>query len=265
MSLDKRSCMARAQTLLTSPTPENLRYAALELRLCIEALTYEKLRSFSSLVPEEILKTWQPPQAVKALLEFEPLADQTFTIFAGVEEEYGKPASTMQFVGKHTSLRLNWLRKHYHKLGNLLHAPAAGAKSEPTNTQVAEYLAEVVADLEAPLSSNITGGSIREVFSFNCTKCQNLVVCNTQAVRKSRRAVCLNPQCKAEYFASISEEGSATFELMVTTFECTKEGCDGKLSIENRKLDIGVEFSCPVCGLKHTIIHRQWGYGPQES
>ena len=130
MSLDKRACMERAEALLAALKPENVRYAALELRLCIEALTYEKLRSFSSVIPQSVLETWKPPQAVKALLEFEPMADQSFTLYAGVEEEYGKPAPTMQFIGQHNSLRLKWLRKHYHRPGNLLHAPSIGASGE---------------------------------------------------------------------------------------------------------------------------------------
>lgn len=256
--------MTRAQALLASPTPENLRYAALELRLCIEALTYEKLRSFSSLVPEEVLQTWQPPQAVKALLEFEPHADQSFTVLAGVEEEYGKPAKEMKFVGQHASLRLNWVRKHYNKLGNLLHAPTLAANQQRAATEVAAYLLEVIADLQAPLSGNITGGSIREVLSFACEQCHNTVVCNAQAVRKNLKATCLNPQCKAEYFASFSAEGEARFQLMVTTFECMGDGCDGAVSVENRKLDVGAKFTCPKCGLKHVIVTRQWGYRPIE-
>jgi len=129
MPTDKRSCMARAQQLLAEPTAENLRYAALELRLCIEALTYEKLRAFSDMVPEAVLATWQPPQAVKALLEFEPTADRTFTLFAGVEEQPGIASKNMQYVGQHTALRLTWLRKHYHKLGSLLHSSQARASA----------------------------------------------------------------------------------------------------------------------------------------
>lgn len=255
--------MARAQALLTEPTPENLRYTALELRFCIEALTYEKLRAFSNMVPEEVLKTWQPPQAVKALMEFEPSADQTFVLSVGREEEYGKPAPKMQVVGKHTSLRLGWLRKHYNKLGNLLHAPAVGDTQSQSVASLKDYLAEVIADLKEPLESTITGGSLRAVYNFTCSECDKPVVCNAETVREKRKAVCLNPQCKAEYFANVNEAGEATFQLMVTSFECAAEGCSGVVEIENRKLDVGIEFTCPVCSLRHVIAHRQWGYGPK--
>lgn len=256
--------MTRAQALLAEATPESLRYAALELRLCIEALTYEKLRAFSNMVPEEVLRTWQPPQAVKALLEFEPGADRTFVLYAGREEEYGKPAKEMKYVGTHSSLRLGWLRKHYNKLGNLLHAPAAGDPKPQDATTLKDYLAEVIADLKEPLQSTITGGTFREVHNFTCSECGKPVIANAKTVREKNQAVCLNPQCKAEYFAKVNEAGQAIFQLMVTGFECATEGCDGVAQIENRKLDVGVEFACPKCGLKHVIVHRQWGYGPSE-
>lgn len=260
MSLDKRSCMLRAQALLATPTHENQRYAALELRLCIEALVYEKLRSFSSHIPKEVLMNWQPPQAVKALLEFEPNADRSFTIFAGIEDEYGKPAKDMKLVGQHHALRLSWLRKHYNKLGNLLHAPALLDTQSSSMPDISAYLLEVVDDLQAPLSGTITGGSIRDVYSFSCQQCHNTIVCNAEAVQRHKRAKCLNPHCKAEYFASVSPSGEANFQVKITNFECADVSCTGVTPFENRKLDIGVQFKCMVCGLRHVIATRQWGY-----
>ncbi|HEX4985686.1 MAG TPA: hypothetical protein VFV71_06390 [Burkholderiales bacterium] len=264
MSFDKRSCMARAKALLSEPTAEHLRYAALELRFCIEALTYEKLRSFASDIPEEVLNIWQPPQAVKALLEFEPDADQTFTIYTGVEETYGVPSPNMKLVGTHHSLKLPWLRKHYNKLGSCLHSAPTTRHEVLTGEQLAKYLAEVIADLEAPLAGNILGGSIRDVFAFSCSRCQDRVVVNAKSVRRTQQAACFNPQCKAEYFAIVNEDGTATFQLKITSFECANIACNGVADIENRHLDIGYKFSCPQCGLKHVIANRQWGYGRSE-
>lgn len=265
MSLDKRSCMARAQALLAEATPDSLRYAALELRLCIEVLTYEKLRAFSNMVPEEVLRTWQPPQAVKALLEFEPRADRTFVLRVGRQEINGKPPQKMTCVGTHNSLGFGWLRKHYNKLGNLLHAPAVSDSVDQDVTPLKEYLAEVISDLTEPLQSTITGGMIREVYNFTCSRCAKPVIANAETAREKSKAVCLNPQCKAEYFAKLNEAGQMTFVLIATPFECAAEGCDGVAQIENRKLEKGLGFVCPKCGQKHKIVDCQWGYGPIEN
>lgn len=261
MAMDKLSFMTRAKRLLSDPTPENLRYAALELRSCIEALTYEKLRSFSTVIPEDVLKTWQPPQAVKALLEFEPKADHSFEIRVARQDDEGKPVGEARSLGQHVALSFKWLRKHYHKLGNQLHAPSVGDSLPLDGPKLATYLTEVINDLQEPLNSTILGGGFREVYSFKCSKCEQLVVANVETVRQSERAVCLNAQCKAEYFARTSDDGEAIFELMVTVFECMKDGCIGAIPVENRLLDIGVEFSCPKCGSKHVVVERTWGYG----
>jgi hypothetical protein len=48
---DKWSCLERARNLLSVAGDDSLRYACLELRFCIEAITYEKLDTYSSYVP----------------------------------------------------------------------------------------------------------------------------------------------------------------------------------------------------------------------
>jgi hypothetical protein len=258
MSTDKYSCMARAKVLVQTPSHENVRYAALELRMCMEAITYQKLGAFSSTVPKAVVATWQPPQAVKALLEFEPKADKSFSIAAGIEDEPGKPAKKMQFVGHHKALSFKWLRKHYNKLGNMLHVPTGGSAVELPVADKVSYLKEVISDLDQALTSTITGGSFKTVYSFECVKCKQPVVANAEAVEKSRKAICLNPQCGAEYFAE-PKDGQMAFSLMVTTFDCVE--CGALTPIENRKLDVGVEFKCIKCGLAHKIVGRQWQYG----
>lgn len=253
--------MARAMALIDEAAPDTVRYAALELRLCIEELTYEKLRAMSSTIPEDILSTWQPPQAIKALLEFEPSADRSFTLFAGIEETPGVESKDMKYVGRHTALRFPWLRKHYNKLGNLLHAAPPGAVHSMSHEQQIAYLKEVVSDLTEPLSGNITGGSLRTVFGFECVRCKKQVVNNKDAVTKTRKAVCLNPQCGAQYFARVSEEGEASFTLMVTEFDCAK--CESLIPVENRTIDIGTTFTCPSCKTEHQVVNRQWLYEPK--
>ena len=78
MSLDKHSCMTRAKALLSAPTAENLRYAALELRLCMEAITYEAslLRATHSRVcPANLAAT----SSGGGIAQLEPDADRSHT------------------------------------------------------------------------------------------------------------------------------------------------------------------------------------------
>ena len=55
MSDEKRACLDRAKRLLVEPAPEGVRYAALELRMVMEMLTYEKLRAASDVIPPGVV------------------------------------------------------------------------------------------------------------------------------------------------------------------------------------------------------------------
>ena len=69
-----------ATRLLNEQDDASLRYAALELRRCLEALVYEKLKTYRDVLPEGSVSRWQPPQAFEALIEIEPEAQETYTL-----------------------------------------------------------------------------------------------------------------------------------------------------------------------------------------
>lgn len=263
MQLDKRSCMQRAELLLQRPEPEAIRYAALELRTCMESITYEKLRTYASKVPNSVRTKWQPPQAVKALLEFEPRSDQSFSIHIGKQEGVGIPAKNMQLLGQHNALSLKWLRKHYNKVGNLLHASAADDEGTVDPAKVRSYLLEVVADLQPVLSSSIIAARLAKVYTSECVQCKGTVLANTEAIQAGKRAVCLNPECAAEYVVTLESPDEAIFKLWGTDFKCI--GCDATTTLPNNKVVIGTSFTCPSCRKSHHVVGHQWTYKVTES
>jgi predicted RNA-binding Zn-ribbon protein involved in translation (DUF1610 family) len=251
--------MAKAKELMVGKTEDlNLRYAALELRMCMEFLTYEKLRSYSDVIPASVLATWQPPQAVKALLEFEPRADQTFTLHIGKQDGPGQPAKDMHYVGTHATLPFRWLRKHYNKLGKLLHAPMDPGTSSLDTVETLIYLREVVADLEAPLNSNIPSNTLRETWTFTCNQCSGLLVRNAESLRQDSVVACSTPGCGAEYQAELSPDGDALLKPMLVHFECLQ--CRSDIAVFPKKLSVGARFMCDACGKKHDIVGHVWRY-----
>ena len=75
--MEKREAWVRAKSLLSNEDDGALRSAALELRRCLEAVVYEKLWAYRDRIPADVARRWQPPQAFKALLLFEPDASHT--------------------------------------------------------------------------------------------------------------------------------------------------------------------------------------------
>jgi predicted RNA-binding Zn-ribbon protein involved in translation (DUF1610 family) len=257
MLYDKRHCIARAKDLLLANTPHAIRYAALELRTCMELHTYEKLRSFTDFVPESVLKTWQPPQAVKALLEFDETADQSFTIEVGVETTVGEVPTEMHLLGNHEALPLKWLRKHYNKVGALLHAPM-DAPPVFALAEHAMYLGEVVAALDCAVSGTILGGRFTDAYCLVCGECGKTIARNRVAVKAGKTAVCFTPGCGAEYRATAVGEESASFAPVLTGFTCS--GCETQVRLFDRVLKVGGSFACPTCGKRHSIIGHNWLY-----
>jgi hypothetical protein len=78
-----RDALARARVELASGEEHRLRYAALELRLAMEALTYDRAAAFAELIPPEEYKTWQPRKLMAVLLEIDPAIGMTSTISIG--------------------------------------------------------------------------------------------------------------------------------------------------------------------------------------
>jgi len=263
LEFDKASCFERAKRLLASGDDSVLRYVCLELRFCLEAIAYEKLRTYTKRLPKEVLEKWQPPQAVRALLEFEPLADQNFTLRVSMESEPGVPTGEWVTLGTHRTFKLSWLRKTYNRLGNLLHVPTLASQASGTgrlqNPQaLRKELESIIETLELIVASTLDA-SLATVIEFNCPVCGELVLCNCDGVAKTHRAVCLNPNCGAEFAARQNEAGEFVFDLMATAFPCVK--CGHETLIENRKLRIGACFPCEKCGEKHGLQTFQWGYG----
>jgi CHAD domain-containing protein len=62
-----RMSLKRAKSELESHDPHRLRYAVLELRDAMEALTYDRLRAYRAEIPPEEYATWQPRKVVAML------------------------------------------------------------------------------------------------------------------------------------------------------------------------------------------------------
>lgn len=256
--LSKRQFLLRARALIEEGTDHALRYAALELRCCIEALTYEKLMASHSLLSSEALSTWQAPQAVRYLLEMDPGGDKDFTIAMGIEDVPGQPAKEMQLVGQHRSLNATWVRKHYNKLGSYLHAPhpsAPGARRVPT----VEYLKEVVNELDRVCAGTITGGWMAEVYEFQCMICSNTIVCTDHKASSGTTLVCHHPNCDAEYLPRKESDTTYAFHLVQTLFDCA--ACKSQIPVLNKRLRLGLVFVCPECGKRNKLYERHWAYG----
>jgi hypothetical protein len=166
---EARQALARAAVELCTGEEARLKYAALELRMAMEALTYDRAEAFSAELPPTDYDTWQPKKLLQLLLEIDPTADKDSVLSFGVEEEYGIVAPVMQSLGSEKVLNLGVLKRHYDALGSYLHMPTikqiAGGKGVDA-TKLRNRCQEIAGFVEAVLASrvfNVTLGSFAEM------------------------------------------------------------------------------------------------------
>ena len=87
---DARRHLRRFQEEFASCDNNRLKYAVLELRMAMEALTYARAMAYKKEFPPQEYGTWQPQKVMTVLLNFDPMADRNTCLAYGREEE-GRP------------------------------------------------------------------------------------------------------------------------------------------------------------------------------
>ena len=68
------------------------------------------------------------------------------------------------------------------------------------------------------------------MIEFQCAACDRTVFCNEGGARETGRATCLDASCGAEHHAKFADDGSVTFYLDATEFECVN--CKRSLNVD---------------------------------
>jgi len=197
---------------------------------------------------------------MKALVQLEPRASREFRLRIAEEPAPGVPGTDWHYLGEHRTFQPGWLRANYNKLGSFLHA-ASPKQSAATVTgdpdKLRSTMLSMLQEIERVTASQIDG-TLAAVIEFQCAACDRTVFCNEEGARETGRATCLDASCAAEHHAKFTDDGSVTFYLDATEFECL--GCKHPTQIENRKLSVGYEFKCEACKARNVFVQIQWGY-----
>src|ERR1700722_19028061 len=252
-SYEKREAFNAARELLSRNDDDVLRYVALELRRCIEAVVYEKLWGSHDWIPVDAARTWQPPQSFKALLVMEPDADKSGSVAVGLQKEPGVPsAGPFQQLGVDHRPKLAWLTKTWNKLGSNLHArwPFAQSKKQGDPRQ---FFEGVVAELEPFVSRTLTV-TLAVLMEFPCSVCGNVVKVGEKGLEGTPEATCLNCGCR---FLARKDAKGFTFYLNEPSHEC--ETCHEQIFVPTRDMKIGHTFSCRNCNADFEVVEQTWG------
>lgn len=243
-----RKYLKRAQFELAKDDDECVKYAALELRMAMEALTYDRALSYKDELPPEEYGTWQPRKLMLVLLDIDPTADLDSTLASGREEKFGVPAPNMTVVGSEKVLNLATLREHYDALGSYLHVQSmkqvrAGkqldvSKMRSRCMQIATFVAEV---LTSPVF-NITLGNFA---TLDCLECGKPIRKRMPRGQSEVRAECY--QCHASYTLSDRQNGQVEWKAHQQDVECANRTCKRTIVVWQHEMAVGRRWTCPDC------------------
>ncbi len=243
-----RQALHRAQAELSANKDERLRYAALELRMCIEAITYDRAQTFIQELPPEEYKTWQPQKLLAVLVEIEPLAASSGSLRFRQESAPGEQERPWVNIGETRVFGLKDIQRNYHKLGNFLHFPTLGQMQAGgvELKKIREHCDAVSASLGYVLAAPIHNLDFKSLVTFECEECKNKVRKRIEPGAKEVEASCF--ECKAQYIIKSTEEKDKYLRGRKTRpVNCPTQGCTHQFECPVEKIQAGAKWTCPSC------------------
>jgi hypothetical protein len=248
------AALARAQQELESQEPERLKYAALELRMAMEALTYDRAQAFKAEIPPTEYKTWQPRKLLQVLLEIDPTADKDSTIQIRQEDSKGIPTSNVSFSGFEKVLSLATLKKHYDALGSFLHLPSLKQSEEPSTERTFDKLRArcnlIATEIQAALSSPVHNITIGHFSTLPCGRCSEPIRRRMPLDAESVQVQCFN--CGAPYeIVKADEPGKVEWVQLIKIYKCS---CSESFALWRDQVRPGAVVNCHGCGKSYTML-----------
>lgn len=252
-----RNALERAGRELNTEDLDRLNYAALELRLSLEYVTYDRVYAYREEIPPTEYHTWQPTKLMRVLLEIDPWADKSVSIAVAVEESYGvvAPGTELKSLGMDHVVDMATLQKHYDALGSYLHAPTIKQLENPKankEEKLRKRCNEIIKVLEKSLSSpvfNMTVGGFSEI---KCMRCEQPIRRRMPIEKKEIEANCFN--CDAAYLVIIGPDRSTTWKPKQRSLYCSNRECEKEILLWEDEIQPGTYWKCDSCNKESQIF-----------
>lgn len=273
--LDITNRIAVINALVEEDTAQSLTYAALECRLALEYLCYERFKLSHSYLSLDDLKNWQPKHVVKQVSEdIDENIIKSLTVSISSHSLDDKQPKTKEdyesleytLLGQQHELNLNKVHSLWHGLSNVaLHMSVSVISSGELgiygNKEKIKNKVESVIEYLSGLRGNLLmGGVLGEVFSFNCLICSTSIKKPVKYLSSPTLVNCINPRCNESY-ALESDGKEQGFKITRRIFRFSCKGCNDDLDVpanvfRELKFDQQLNIRCGSCNASLTVIMR---------
>lgn len=251
---DARLALNRALGHIDSSENANLRYAALELRMALECLIYERAQNYRDELSSKKLSTWQPKQLLSLLLEIDPYADKTSTISVGLEEEYGVQPDVMTELGTDRVISLSEIKDFYDRLGSYLHAPTMeqleAGKSIP-NEKLRSSCEKLIKIIESSLNSKVKNVNFKTTTQYPRDGCGKDIIRRVTTAEAQYQATCI--ECGGSYTLKKTDNNEYQWSANVQEVACKNPECGEKITLWQKDIDVNRQWICSACNGVNTI------------
>lgn len=253
------------RTLLANESKESLTYAALECRLTLELICYERLLISYDYISHDDLRKWQPKDVVHQVIEeANEHAASTFTISVsptpvekGKEPESKEDYERLEYVpiGTQVGFDYNQIGKLWNALSNIaLHIQIPKDKSSSLSAyaeseSLKKKINETIDVLDALEKGNLLSSGFGPEYSFECETCHTKLKRKINCLRDGLTISCMLPSCLESY--EIHVQGNEILHSRrLTQTRCNK--CKSPVQvpakqIEKLRLGQRIELNCDSC------------------
>lgn len=272
--LDLSRKIAEIEKLLEEGSDASVTYAALECRLTIEYICYERFKLFHSYLSPKDMERWQPKHIVKQVSDISDIINDEVTVSIAsrgdelselvTQEDYEK--LDYKTLGTQKSVDLSKAHKLWNSLSGLaLHVHLPSVDDEGQNfygsTEKIKSKVKAAVDLFNGLKNGdlIIGGFLGETFNIECVACGALIKKPAMKLKSGNVVVnCISPNCPESYLVNYMN-GEYVTERNVFKFKCN--GCGHDLDVphqtfSNLHLNSNLEITCGNCQSKTSVIMR---------
>lgn len=257
--------------LLKENTARSLTYAALECRLTIEHICYERLQIAHDYISHADLRAWQPSQVIKQVeREANEYATAPFRIAIATQPiQKGKePKSQEDFeafeyvdIGMQAAIKIRQLTSLWNALSNVaLHAALPVSKDGAVSFYgdedvIRSKVEETLRELVGLSKGNMISSGIGEEVSFTCAGCHKLIKKKRNLLHDKQVVSCIMPECAESYLVHIgANEVEFTRRGHVTTCEhCKVQTYISARLVEKLRVGESLEMKCDACNTPFQI------------
>ncbi|WP_262694104.1 hypothetical protein [Kordiimonas aquimaris] len=248
---------AYAKQHLSSSNDNDLRSAALFLRLAMEALTYERANLFNEDLSPEDFKTWQVRKLMRRLVDIDPHADQSSSVRYRPSPLADEEPEDFRFLGKENTLNLALIKRHYDALGSYLHMETLLSVEQSKSHNMSKLRARCLAiakAIEDTLASTVWNVDFRTTAKIDCMECGHPIRRRFFKGQENTIVECFIDDCPAEYELSTTANGKIHWEPRQTSLRCRNASCDASFPLWLKELQTeGTNWHCKKCNAHHRI------------